>query len=155
MLKKSFVQGLVIFVITAFPLNAASVSFLVIETGLSKNSANSRYSTMWENGLMDVFFETGHVVSNAPILRISRKPAEGFPSEAEKDFKEAKEGEIDYFIVAIVSHPAPHNVSLRLFRTNSQQMLFEHTYTDRTYKSTKEEYDTVKDTVGILAARVR
>ena len=155
MQKKSLILGLFICAAASFPLGAATVSFLVIETGLSRESGNSRQSAMWENGLMDVFFETGHIVSNAPILRIFRKPADGFPGEAERDYKEAKEGEIDFFIVAIVSHPAPYNVTLRLFRTNSQKMLYEQKYTDKTYKTQKEEYDSIKETIGLLAARVR
>ena len=155
MLKKTLLPGLLFLVFAAFRLDAATVSFLVIETGLPRDSGSSRHSAMWENGLMDVFFETGHIVSNAPILRVYRKLNEGFPGEAERDFKEAQESEVDFFVVVVVSHPEPHNVSMRLFRTNSQQMLFEHKYTEKAYKTQKEEYDTVKSSIGVLAARVR
>ena len=155
MLKKSLVQGLFICLITVFPVNAATVSFLVIETGLPRESPSSQHSAMWENGLMDVFFESGHIVSNAPILRVIRTPGSGFPDEAERDYDEAEEGGMDYFVVAIVSHPIPCNVTLRLFKIGSQQVLFEHKYTGKTYRTSKEEYDAVKSEIRVLAARVK
>ena len=142
------------FVIITFPLYSANVSFLVIETGLSSDSPASQYSTLWENNLLDVFFEYGHIVTNSPILRLSHVPDEGFPDEAERDFEYAREGSMDYFLVAIVHHPAPHNVSLRLFRTNSQEMLMEYNYTDRTYRSKKEETDTIQNGIMDIAVRL-
>jgi len=152
--KKHIMQGLLLLVITLTPLHSATVSFLVIEAGLP-TEAISQQAAMWEDALMDVFFEAGHIVSNSPIIRIRHMPGAGFPDEAEGDYELAREGRMDYFIVAVVNHPAPHNVSLRLFRTNSQELIMEHTYTDRTYRTKKEEYDSIRDEIGVLAARVR
>ena len=47
---------------------------------------------LWESGLMDVFFEAGHIVSNAPALRLDRKPAEAFPEAARPELNEAIAG---------------------------------------------------------------
>ena len=155
MQKKFFVFGLLFLIIITSPISSATVSFLVIETGTPSEGSASRYSTMWENSLLDVFFESGHIVTNSPILRLTRKLDEGFPDEAERDFESAREGGMDFFIVAIVDHPAPHNVSLRLFRTSSQEMILEYKYMDKTYRSQKEESDTIKNDIMGLAARLQ
>ena len=153
MLKIAFIQALLL--IAILQVNAASVSFLIIETGLSEGMPISRHSTLWENSLMDVFFESGHIVSNAPRLRLQVAPGEGLPIQAEMDFQDAVEGGMDYFIIAIISHPAPNNVSLRLFSTESEEVLFEHNYTDVTTRSVREELEAVLDEVRVLAAHVR
>ncbi|MDR1858955.1 MAG: hypothetical protein LBQ69_05745 [Treponema sp.] len=155
MRKKHIMQGLLLFAIAISPLYPATVSFLVMETGLSVESPASQQSAMWENGLLDVFFEAGHIVSNSPIMRLRQRPGDGFPGEAKRDFELAKEGMMDFFVIAVVSHPAPYNVSLRMFRTNSQQMILEHQYTYKTYKTRKEEYDAIKQEILVLAARIR
>ena len=154
MLKRHIVWGL-LFAIAISPLYSATVSFLVIEFGLAAEGPASQHSVMWENGLMDVFFEAGHIVSNSPIMRLARRPDEGFPDEAEREFEFAREGFMDYFVIAVVDHPAPHNVSLRLFRTNSQQMIIEHKYTDTTYQTRREEYNAIKQEIQVLLARIR
>ena len=154
MLKKHIVWGL-LFAIAISPLYSATVSFLIIEFGLAAEGPTSQHSVMWENGLMDVFFEAGHIVSNSPIMRLAQKPGEGFPDEAEREFEFAREGMMDYFVVAVVNHPAPHNVSLRLFRINSQQMIMEHKYTDTTYQTRREEYNAIKQEIQVLLARIR
>jgi hypothetical protein len=155
MLKKFLLQGCILFALAITPLHAANVSVLVIESGIGTGVPAVRHSVMWENALMDVFFDAGHIVSNAPIMRLPHRVDDGFPGEAEKDFDDAQSGGIHFFIVAVISHPAPHNVSLRLFSTGSQQMLFEQQYTDRTYRTSKEENDAVRSTIASLAQRIR
>ena len=153
--KKYILPGLLFFAVALTPVHSRTVSFLVIETGVAGEGPASQYSTMWEDGLLDVFFEAGHIVSNSPIIRIMHKPGNGFPDEAERDYELAQEGSMDYFIVAVINHPAPHSVSLRLFRTNSHELIMEHKYTDRTYRTKKEEYDSIRNEIRVLAARVR
>ena len=155
MQKKSLLPALLFCVIHITPLYPASVSFLVIETGLPRESPTNQYTITWENTLLDVFFESGHIVTNSPILRLTQKPEDGFPNVAERDFEEARDGRMDYFLVAIVNYPAPRNVSLRLFRTNSQELVMEHTYTDRTYRTGREEQDAIINAVMTFAGRVR
>ena len=155
MWKKNIVLMPVIFALAASPLCAATVSFLVIEANPPREITASQHSIMWENSLMDVFFESGHIVTNSPILRLGHVPDDGFPAEAERDLELAKEGGMEYFLLAIIRHPAPHNVSLRLFRTDSREMLLEHQYTDMTYRTSKEENDAIKNSVAVMAARLR
>lgn len=152
--KKHIVQGLLFCAVALSPLYSANVSFLVIETGLPVE-ATSQYSAMWEDGLLDVFFEAGHIVTNSPIMRLAQNPGNGLPNEAKRDHAFAKEGMMDYFIIAVINHTVPYNVSLRIFRTNSPEMIMEHKYTDKTYLTKKEEYDSIKNEIRVLVARVR
>jgi hypothetical protein len=162
-LKKNIVSGLLFCVFATFPLNAANVSFLVMETGLPEESRSSQYSVMWENGLLEIFFDYGHIVSNAPLMRIFDKPDGAFPSEAERDFEGAKAGGMDFFIIAIIDYtpprgaenPRPQNVILRLFNTKSEQMIREQIYSNVASRSTGEEYENIKKAVAVFAANLR
>ena len=137
-----------------YPLGAASVSFLVIETGLPPGIPENPYSVLWENCLLDVFFESGHIVSNAPLLQLGEKPSDGFPVEAQKDFGSAKEGGMMYFVVTIVDHPG-NAVSMRLFNTQSQNMIQEQRYTRQQFRTAREEQDHIKRAIRTMVAQIR
>ena len=79
-------------VIMMLPLEAATVSFLVAETGLRDDGKANEYSRLWENSLMEVFFEEGHIVSNSPVLRLTQKSEKEFPDEAMADLSGAIDG---------------------------------------------------------------
>ena len=163
MAKKPIMIVLLICLLAAAPLSAATVSFLVIETGLARDMPSIQYSTIWENSLLDVFFEYGHIVSNSPLMRLYQKPDDGFPYEAERDYDEAHEGGMNYFIVAILEYPSQHgnanmkpkNVCLRLFTTKSQEMIVEQKYIDKDAKTQKEDYDNIKKAIAEMAVRVK
>jgi len=153
MLKKYLVFGLFFCAFMLPRLFGATVSCLVIETGLPSGGPKSQYSTMWENNLMDVFFDTGHIVSNARMLRLENKPAEEFPGEAEKDYEEARENGMDYFLIAIIDRT--RTVCLRLFRTNSQELIKEQVYSDNKPVSVKEENESIKRAISLIAAQIK
>jgi hypothetical protein len=155
MLKKYlfFVLFFCVFILPC--LFGANVSCLVIETGLPQGGSKSQYSTMWEDNLMDVLFETGHIVSNGRMLHLDRKPPESFPGEAERAYQEARENGMDYFLIAIIEQiSGTRTVSLRLFSTNSQKLIKEQVYTDNSPKSAKEENENIKKAIGLIAAQL-
>jgi hypothetical protein len=158
MLKKTVVTGLFIAIFAiaplgAPPLSAAAVSVLVMEAG-RPGDLSGQYSILWENGLLEVFFESGHIVTNFPRLSLDEKPADGFPDEAERDFENAQLGGMDYFLVAIVNYVLS-DVSLRLFNTDSTQMIHEQKYPVTTLRNTKEEYDKIKMAVRAITAYLK
>jgi len=160
-LKKYLIFGL-FFCAAALPgMSAATVSCLVIETGMPPGSPKSQYSMMWENALMDVLFEAGHIVSNGRMTRLDRKPEESFPAEAKKEYDEAKKNGMDYFLIAVVDNPdrtdaaKPREVYLRLFSTNSQKLIKEQVYTDDKPVSAKEESENIKRTIGLIANQIK
>ena len=161
-MKKAVFLALFFPVFAIFPLNAANISFLIMETGLSENRS-SRYSVLWESGLFEILFEHGHIVSNAPTMRVSEKPEAAFPSDAERDYEDAKRGRMDFFIIAIINYPGqksgtmqkPQNVVLRLFNTRTERMIHEQIFSDTKSKSSREEYDFVKKSIAEFAANLR
>jgi hypothetical protein len=141
-------------------LFGATVSCLVIETGLPQGGPKNQYSILWENNLMEVFFDTGHIVSNARMIRLYQKPDEGFPAEAERDFEEARESGMDYFLIAIIEQAGSEtagsqSVCLRLFSTKSQELIKEQIYSENKPKSAKEENDSIKKAIGLIASQLR
>jgi hypothetical protein len=154
MANKCFLAGLLIWVFTGLPLEAATVSFLVIETGLPEEAEKKALSGLWESGLLDVFFEAGHIVSNAPVMRLGSNPAQELPDEARSEFDQAIEGGADFFILALLDYRAdgvkPEQISLRLFRTNPYRKLFEQRYSDTTPRNLKDEYDSLRKLVREL-----
>ncbi|MDR0878735.1 MAG: hypothetical protein LBN21_11830 [Treponema sp.] len=163
MIKKCFVLVMVFCIFAVSPLSAAMVSFLVIETGLPMEAASNQHSGLWESGLLDEFFEAGHIVSNSPILRIDQKPSTPFPEEAEEAFDEAVAGGAEYFILAVLDYTVasdgsvekPGKVSLKVYKAVPQKLLYERQYADKTSRSTADEFSNVKKTVRGLVSRVK
>jgi len=149
--KKRLVFSLFFCAFLLPPVFGATVSCLVIETGPS-GSPKSQYSAMWENNLMDVFFDTGHIVSNARMIRLDRKPAENLPTAAENDYLDARANGMDYFVIAIIEQN--QNVSLRLFKTNSRDLIKEQVYAYSVSKTAREENDNIKKAIGMIAAQI-
>jgi hypothetical protein len=144
------------------PAAASTVSFLVIETGLREESPVSESSLLWESALLDVFFDTGHIVSNAPVLRILQNPSRELPEEAREDFNEALSGGADFFVIALLDFretpegevPKPRNVSLRLFRIKPYQFLFTQDYTGGTRLSAEEEFSGAKNAARVILSHL-
>ena len=154
-MTKALAAGILMCALAAPALFAANVSFLVMETGLPKESASSQYSALWESSLMDVFFESGHIVSNAPRIRLARAPDPGeFPPEAETDYADAIVGGMDYFLIAIVDYSS-RDVSLRLFRTRSGDLVAERSHEGCLAASAREETESVRSAAREMAALLR
>jgi len=153
MLKKYLVFVLFFCVLILPRLFGAAVSCLVIETGPPSEGPKNQYSTMWENNLMEVFFDTGHIVTNARMIRLNQKPGESFPGAAERDYQEARANGMDFFLIAIIEQN--QTVCLRLFSTRSQELIKEQIYADSKPKSAKEETESIKRTISLIAAQLK
>jgi hypothetical protein len=155
MKKRCVWAGLLFFAAAGFPLSAATVSFLVIESGLSEEEGANSWSRLWENSLLDVFFEEGFIVSNAPVKRLEIKPRQLFPDEAAEDLAEAVEGGVEYFILALLDYPSPagqanprpRNITLRVFKAGSRQLLYERHYAGSAFTKRGDEFTRIKQSV--------
>ena len=131
-----------------FGVEAEMVSFLVVETGLPQEGERKQHSEHWEDSLLDVFFEAGHIVSNSPVLRLDSKPSGEIINAVTADMDEAKEGGADYFIIAQLDYApgsqTPDEISLVLFRIVPYKKIYEKQITGKKYKSAKEETDDLK-----------
>jgi hypothetical protein len=145
------------------PLSAATISFLVIETGLRGELGSTGYSTLWENSLLDVFFEAGHIVSNAPVMRLGQIPAEDFPREALADLREATEGGAEFFILAQLDYRpsrtdtelVPWNIALRIYRTRPYGLVYEGRFEELNASAARDESTRVKQFVRRLIPYIK
>lgn len=151
-------------VLWTFPLSAATVSFLVIETGLGEGEGRKDFSSLWETGLMDVFFDAGHIVSNSPIMRFPVDPEEEFPADALAELDEAREGGADFFIIALLDYEGslpggnkrpPKTVSLRLFGVNPYRLLFEQSYSGVVSLSADEEFLNARKAAQVIIPHLK
>ncbi|MDR2071445.1 MAG: hypothetical protein LBP81_08555 [Treponema sp.] len=120
------------------PVFAYTVSFVMIETGPAQNGAAPESASLWENGLMDVFFNAGHIVSNAHTLRVDREILNDFPDELQGDLDEARQGEVDFFVIVLLDYRSsgeasgrltkPRQILLRVFRVTPYQKVYEQVY---------------------------
>ena len=138
--------------------NAAMVSFFVIEAGLPENAGSNQHSAQWENAFMDVFFDAGYIISNAPVLRVEAKPA-GDLLTAACDIHEARAWGIDYILVALLDYNTemriPEKISFLIYKVTSNERLFERQIDGKTYRSSREEYDDIKTIIRGLVPYIR
>ncbi|MDR0597864.1 MAG: hypothetical protein LBG14_05095 [Treponema sp.] len=138
MFVKKLGAGALLAMALAVSAQGATVSFMVIETGIREEIPTADSSRLWEYALLDVFFDTGHIVSNAPILRAAEKPGKNLPDEARSSLSEALEGGAEFFVVAVLEYQnppqggtadlRPRNISLRLFKTAPYRFMYSQEY---------------------------
>jgi hypothetical protein len=138
--------------------NASMVSFFLIETGLPENASVNQHSVQWENAFMDVFFDAGYIVSNAPISRAETKPIGDLLASA-CDLDEAKKWGIDYLFIAHLDYNEelriPEGISFLIYKVSSNERLFENQIAGKSYRSTREEYDDIKSIIRGLVPHIR
>jgi hypothetical protein len=140
-------MGLFIFAALAGRLFAANLNCLVVEAGVGAAASDSapgfESSILWENSVLDVFFEAGHIVSNSPILRVSAEsaknfpgkdsPTKPFPPELRVELDDAATGGADYFVLVLLNYPEgtagsktrPSEVSLRIYKVYPYRFVYE------------------------------
>ncbi|MDR2471627.1 MAG: hypothetical protein LBD09_05910 [Treponema sp.] len=155
-----------IFVLAGFvSLEAATVSVLVIETGLPSGAGRTESASVWESGFMDACFDAGHIVSNAPSMRIPRVSAEEFPPEAQGDFDRARLGGADYLIVVFLNYPDgadaktpgrvhPRDVFIKVFHVSSGDLVYKMPVKVEFRSSLDEEFMDAKRNAGRVVFRL-
>jgi hypothetical protein len=159
-MSKTFMAAVFLGAFTILKAGAAEVSLLVIETRLPQEDGNKQHSLAWENALLDACFEAGHIVTNAPLMRLADKTAGDYPDEAAGIMEEALEWGTDFFIIALLDYEdggkVPRETTLRLFRSNQNQYIktYEQKLPGRSFKTLNEEFDYLKITAQGLAVRL-
>lgn len=147
MAKKMLISAL-IFCVFLVSRADAMVSFVVIETGLADEAPKKEYSMLWEDSFFDVFFDAGHIISNAPMMRLPGHQAGSFPQEAMPKLDKAKEGGAVFFIAAILDYaPAaliPDNISLQIFRLAPHEKVHGLQFNTGPQRTAMESHDNVR-----------
>jgi hypothetical protein len=146
------------------PVFAVNISFLVIETGVREESPVNDASILWETTLMDMFFDEGYIVSNAPIMGLPRLPDKEFPDEARGSLEEAIQGGADFFVLALLDYQGalaanslpikPQGVLLRLFSVRPYKFLFEQPFSPRPPAPGKDELSDIKSTIRMIIPHI-
>jgi len=153
-----------VFVCAGFvSLRAATVSILVIETGLPPESGSTPSASVWETGMMDAFFDAGHIVSNAPSMQIAEGPVSGGmtsqPPEVGREFEEARIGGADFFVLIFLTYSldnpdSPGEVCIRVFSVSTGNVLYETTSVVRSGGNTDGELVNVKQNAEKVIPRL-
>jgi len=133
---------------------AANVSFLVMEREIQEDSERSPLADLWENAILEAFFDAGHVVSNAPSLRYRGEiPAEGIPLGARPGWEQAKGAGMDFFLLVLSDTPL-REVTVRVFDIRSGQMLAEKVLASGAAWDGREGKEEMKSLATSMAALV-
>jgi hypothetical protein len=149
----------VLLLLMVFPASASMVSFLVIETGLNEETS-TQYGSLWEGGLMAVFFDAGHIVTNSPIARMEKRPDEDLSGYIEVDFYEARVGGAEYFILAFLEFQkkdaaVPTAIIIKIYSTDSEKLIFERSFPAGTGRSLGEEYQIAQNAGRVIVSNMR
>jgi hypothetical protein len=145
----------------AVPLHASMVSILVVETGLQQESVVNDYSTLWEDGIMGVFFDAGYIVTNGSLIRLSTDQIKEFPDEAQPDFYEASEGGAEYFILVLLEYKnqngtfKPSGVSLKLYGTSPRRLIYEERFSAGQAADKQEEHARAREAARVLISHIK
>jgi len=140
-------------------VSAHMVSFYVVEAGLPEYVENRHHSYIWENAFMDVFFDAGHIVCNAPILRLTARPSGDILSAVAFDALDAREGGIEYILIAMLDYTpdllSADNITFYIYSLTSRKIVYEKKITGKEYRTPREESDDIKSIVRGLVPYVR
>ena len=134
-----------------FSSSASMVSFLVVETGLHNGISGPQSSSrLWEEGLMAIFFDAGHIVTNNPILRLDTQvPAEIRGTIVEYDFNEAIMGGAEYVVLGFLEYEVqgaravPLRMNIKIYSTVPEELVHEQVFP--TGRNTGEENQMVRN----------
>jgi len=147
---KKGILAIIIGIFFGFGVEASMVSFYVVETGLLYDGQNksNQHSQRWEGAFLDVFFEAGHIVTNAPIQRLETKPTGDILKAIYFDMKEARDAGSDYVIIARLDYSpdtgCPAEVVFYVYKVTPQQKIYEKQVKGRTYGKSTDEVDDLK-----------
>jgi hypothetical protein len=138
------------------------VSFVIVEVGLRQEAGRSEYSSVWEDGMMGVFFDGGHIVSNSPVTRIEKLSEGSLPQEFETDYQDALRGGADYFVLILLEYSPqggffrPREALIKVFTTQelSGNLIYEERFTG-TGSSLRDESVRAQETARIIMNKMK
>jgi len=153
---KKYYLALILCLVGFMSLGAATVSVLVVEAGLPPGNGCTPSAEIWESGMMDAFFEAGHIVSNAPCHQIAvsiNKASGSLTSDIGQDLDQARLGGVDFFVLILLNYrdestELPKDVFIQVFRVSSGDLLYETSLNARVWGSSDEEFLDAKRNAG-------
>jgi len=142
---KRVVIVIIIGISLIFSVGAATVSFYVIETGAKEDfDIKEPQSILWENAFMDVFFDAGYIISNAPIMYLEKRPSDVLQVV---DIEEAVACGIDYMLIVLLDYKKElkdsSEISFFIYRVIRNEKVFEKKIILK-WASTQDDYKNMK-----------
>jgi hypothetical protein len=152
-----------LFVFLVLPLSASMVSFMVVEVGLRQEANRNEYSSVWEDGMMGVFFDAGHIVSNSPVMRLEKISEGILPQEVEADYQDARRGGADYFVLVFLEYVPqggllrPQGARIRIFasRESVGNLIYEEQFPANTGGSLRDESARAQEAARIIMTKMK
>ena len=151
----------ILLIVLSFPAFASLVSFIVVETGLGEGISSTQHGSVWEGGLMEVFFDAGYIVTNSPVARMESIPIKDLTGFILMDFEEAAMGGAEYFILGLLECQAqggraiPLNMILKLYSTESRELIFEQSFPISLGRTLAQEFEIAKDAGRIILNQIK
>ena len=161
MVYKRLLGLVAVFLLLAFPASALMVSILVVETGISEDVPSMPYAGLWEGGLMDAFFDAGHIVTNSPAFRLERKPAQDLGVFVEDDYNEAIAGGAEYFVLCFLEYQRrgnsvrPVGIELKLYKTDSNRLVYQQSFPAGSGRNNNDEYQIARNAGRTVASQLK
>ena len=153
-MKKNIAAALLLGSILIFKAEASVISFFVVETGLPDNMGVNKHSLLWEDSFMDVFFDSGYIVSNYPMLRFNVKQEGNIQEIAGFDVFEAIDASVDFVLIAKLDYSspidAPDRISLYIFKVKQHEIIYERLIQGKKYSSEKDASGDIKKIIKEL-----
>ena len=147
-MKKDFAFVLLLGIILLFKVEASLISFQIVETGLPDNAGINRHSVIWENAFMEVFFDSGYIVSNYPMMRFDSNPQGHIQDIARFDVFDARDASVDYILIARLDFSSPINgpelISLYVFKVDNHEIIYERKHNGSVNRSERDMNDEIK-----------
>jgi hypothetical protein len=94
---------------------------------------------------MDVFFDAGFIVSNAPVLRLENKPSNEILRFV--DMQQARRAGIDYLLIAQLDftvNGSPSEITFFIYKVNPAEKILERHLQGRQARPEREEFEYMK-----------
>jgi len=139
--------------------SASLVAFHIVETGIPENRQPYQYTGIWEDAFMNVFFDAGYIVSNAPVLRLETKPSDDILNYVLNGNSEIRNFGIDYLLIAQLDYNGdtrqPAEINLVIFRVITNEKIYERKIEGKTYRSTREGQADIETIIRGLVSYIR
>ena len=135
---------------------ATLISFAFVETGVSSGVPSTQHSSVWEGGMMEVFFDAGYIVTNSPAGRLEIKPEQILSGSILSDFEEAIMGGAEFFVLGLFEcqvesgRATPININMKIFSTITNEMIFDHIFPIDSGRTLAQEFEFAKDVGRII-----
>jgi hypothetical protein len=153
-MKKNIAAVIFLGVFLILKAEASVISFYVIETGLPQNAGINRHSLLWEDTFMDVFFDSGYIVSNYPMMRFPACQEGNIQDISGFDVFEAIDASVDFILIAKLDFPSainpPEIISFYLFRVKQHEIIYEKQISGKRYGSDKDARADMRKTIREL-----